>query len=381
MSEEAAVTRQDIYELVWKKPLTHLAEEFGLSDQRLARLCEREDIPRPPPGYWSKLAVGKRAGAKPPLPAGQRGADAIVFRASDLAERPMTPKSQVEQLKVELPTVRISDRLMQPHPIVAERIAARKKEIRSRAEYYDRGSREWKKVAPFDGADRRLLCVLNAICQTLDAHGVAVEHNGRGQLTARSGLDAIIFQLRYRMKRVKISTGPNEWHAPPAPMPHNLESIGDLIFEVTSWMPAGFRHKWREGPTYRLEQHASDIVATIITALPAIAAEREAREERARLYEMRAQQQREQEAQRRLDRNRFRRLAEHAEAWRTTSLVRRFVAAVRETDLDMGAMIEGKTIAQWLIWAEVAVDRHDPLLRPKSVIESIAAVDRWTYPD
>ncbi len=206
-------------------------------------------------------------------------------------------------------------------------------------------------------------------------------HNGRGQLTARSGLDAIMFQLRYRMKWVKIPTGPNEWQAPPAPMLHNLESTGDLIFEVTSWTPAGFRRKWREGPTYRLEQLASDIVATIITALPAIAAEREAKEERARLYEMRAQQQRDQEAQRRLDRNRFRRLAEHAEAWRTTSLVRRFIAAVRETDLDMGAMIEGKTIAQWLNWAEVAVDRHDPLLHPKNVIESIAAVGRWTYPD
>ncbi len=384
MSEEAAITRQDIYELVWQKPLTHLAGEFGLSDQRLARLCEREDIPRPPPGYWSKLAVGKRAGARPPLPAGERGADAIVFRASDLAERPMTPKSQVEQLKAELPAVRISDRLMQPHPIVAERIVARKKEIRSRAEYYDRGSREWKKVAPFDGADRRLLCVLNAICQTLDAHGVAVGHNGRGQLTARSGLDAIMFQLRYRMKWVKMPAGPDGRRAPlngPAVMPRGLESTGDLIFEVTSWMPAGFRRQWREGPTYRVEQLASDIVATVMVALPAIAAEREAREERARLYEMRAQQQREQEAQRRLDKNRFRRLAEHAEAWRTTSLVRRFVAAVRETDLDMGAMIEGKTIAQWLNWAEVAVDRHDPLLHPKNVIESIAAVGRWTYPD
>jgi hypothetical protein len=384
MSEEAAaVTRQDIYELVWQKPLTHLAGEFGLSDQRLARLCEREDIPRPPPGYWSKLAVGKRAGARPPLPVGERGADAAVIRASAPSEQPLTPKSQVEQLKAELPAIRISERLIQPHPIVAERIAARKKEIRARAEYYDRGSREWKKVAPFDHAHRRLLCVLNAICQTLDAHGLAVGHNGRGQLTVRSGLDAIVFQLRYRMKWAKTPAGPDGRRAPlngPTVTPRGLESTGDLIFEVTSWMPAGFRRQWREGPTYRLEQLASDIVATVMVALPAIAAEREAREERARLYEMRAQQQREQEAQRRLDRNRFRRLAEHAEAWRTTALVRRFVAAVRKTDLDMETVIDGMTIAQWLKWADVAADRHDPLSRPLGVIESIADVHRWTYP-
>lgn len=208
-------------------------------------------------------------------------------------------------------------------------------------------------------------------------------HDGRGLLTARSGFDAIMFQLRYRMKRVKIPIGPSEWQAPlkgPAAMPHGLESTGDLIFEVTSWMPARLRRQWREGPTYRLEQLASDIVATMIVALPAIAAEREAREERARIYEMRAQQQREQEAQRRLDRNRFRRLAEHAEAWRTTSLVRRFVAAVRKTDLDMETVIDGMTIAQWLKWADMAADRHDPLSRSLGVIESVADVHRWTYP-
>src|SRR5690606_4564119 len=132
-----------------------------------------------------------------------------------------------------------------------------------------------------------------AICQTLDAHGIAVGHNGRGQLTARSGLDAIAFQLRYRMQWAKMPAGPDGRPRPlngPAVVPSGLESPGDLIFEVTSWTPAGFRRQWREGSTYRLEQCASDIVATVMVALPAIAAEREARGERARLYEMRAQQ-------------------------------------------------------------------------------------------
>ncbi|PKP98382.1 MAG: hypothetical protein CVT74_11170 [Alphaproteobacteria bacterium HGW-Alphaproteobacteria-13] len=384
MNEEAAVTRQDIYELVWQKPMTRLAEDFGITDQQLARLCEREDIPRPSPGHWSKLAVGKCAGARPPLPAGKQGADAIVFRASAFSAQPTAPNAQVERLKAELPAIPISDRLIQPHPIVAERIASRKKQVRARTEYYDCGSREWEKVAPFNSADRRLLCVLDALCRTLDAHGVAVERNGRGELAVRSGLDAIVFQLRYRMKRVKIPTAPDERRAPlkgPDVMHRNLELTGDLIFEVTSWMPAGFRRKWREGPTYRLEQFASDIVATVIMALPAIAAEREVREERARLYEMRAQQRREQEAQRRLDQNRFRRLAEHADAWRVTSLVRRFVAAVRETDLDMDAVIDGMTVAQWLKWADVAADRHDPLSRSLGVFESIAVVHHRTYSD
>lgn len=384
MDDEAAVTRQDLYELVWQKPMTHLAEEFGITDQQLASLCKREKIPRPLRGHWSKLAFGKHVGARPPLSAGKRGVDAIVFRISDLSAPPATPKSQVDQLKAEIPPVPISERLFQPHPIIAERIASRKNDVRAGKEYFDCGTREWEKIAPFNPADRRLLCVLNAICRNLDAQGITIGCHERNELTARSGDDAIVFQLRYRMKRVKTPTAADECRAQrkgEGVARRDLESTSDLIFEVTSWIPAGFRRQWCEGPTYRMEQFASDIVATVILALPALAAEREARAERARLSELRIKEQGQQEAQQRLDENRFRQLAEHAAAWRETSRLRRFVAAICEADLDMDAMIEGKTIAQWLNWAEVAIDRHDPLLRPRSVIESIAAVDRWTYPD
>ena len=384
MNDEATITRQELYDLVWQKPMTRLAEEFGITDQRLASLCKQEAIPRPLRGHWNKLAFGKQVGARPPLPSGNRGVDAIVFRISDLLAPPATPKSQVDRHKAKIPPVRIPERLFHPHPVIAERIACRKADIRAGEEYYDCGTRAWEKITPFNDADRRLFCVLNAICQNLEAHGVAVSRNERGELTARSGCDAIVFQLRYRMKRIKTSRMPDSWDIRPKGddvVRRDLEATGNLMFEMTSWMPSGFRRKWCEGSTYRMEQFASDIVATLILALPAIAAEREAREERRRLSEMRMRRQSELEAQRRLDKNRFRQLAEHAAAWRETSLLRRFVAAMREADLDMGMVIEGKTIARWLNWAEVAIDRHDPLLHPKGVIESIAAVDRWTYSD
>jgi hypothetical protein len=54
------LTRRQIYDLVWSKPLSKLANEFGLSDQGLAKACRRYDIPVPPLGYWQKLAHGKQ---------------------------------------------------------------------------------------------------------------------------------------------------------------------------------------------------------------------------------------------------------------------------------------------------------------------------------
>ena len=54
------ITRTQLYELVWTTPIQKLATRFGLSDVGLAKVCKRHKIPRPPRGYWAKLANGKR---------------------------------------------------------------------------------------------------------------------------------------------------------------------------------------------------------------------------------------------------------------------------------------------------------------------------------
>lgn len=59
------ISREQLYEAVWSTPATHLAARFGVSDSFLARICKRLRVPRPQPGYWAKLAVGKA----PPKPA------------------------------------------------------------------------------------------------------------------------------------------------------------------------------------------------------------------------------------------------------------------------------------------------------------------------
>ena len=61
------LTRKQLYDRVWKTPMRTLAKEFGLSDVGLAKICRKYDIPRPPVGYWAKLANGKPV-TKPSLP-------------------------------------------------------------------------------------------------------------------------------------------------------------------------------------------------------------------------------------------------------------------------------------------------------------------------
>ena len=53
--------RSELHEMVWSKPMTHLAKEFGLSDVALAKICRKHGIPRPIRGFWARRAAGQSA--------------------------------------------------------------------------------------------------------------------------------------------------------------------------------------------------------------------------------------------------------------------------------------------------------------------------------
>jgi hypothetical protein len=53
-------SRREFYELVWSKPMTHLAKDLGVSDVALHKVCRKHAIPNPPAGWWAKKAAGKK---------------------------------------------------------------------------------------------------------------------------------------------------------------------------------------------------------------------------------------------------------------------------------------------------------------------------------
>lgn len=75
-------TRAEFHELVWARPMTHLAKEFGLSDVALHKICRKHAIPTPPARWWARKAAGKTA-LSTPLPAGDDSARVRIV-SSDL---------------------------------------------------------------------------------------------------------------------------------------------------------------------------------------------------------------------------------------------------------------------------------------------------------
>lgn len=59
------LTRAELHALVWDRPMTRLAAEYGLSDVALHKICRKHDVPTPPAGYWQKKAHGKPVSIAP----------------------------------------------------------------------------------------------------------------------------------------------------------------------------------------------------------------------------------------------------------------------------------------------------------------------------
>lgn len=53
------LSREDLYELVWSKPMAELAKDFGMSDVALAKRCRKIGVPVPGRGYWTRIAAGQ----------------------------------------------------------------------------------------------------------------------------------------------------------------------------------------------------------------------------------------------------------------------------------------------------------------------------------
>lgn len=128
--------REELYERIWSSPMTQVAAELGISDVALAKRCKKLNVPKPPVGYWAKVAAGqspqKQALPAAPKPIEYEALDAPVgstlpLPASLLSLHPMAMELKTlllaavpdtdQRLKVEnraAPKVTVSKALIEP---------------------------------------------------------------------------------------------------------------------------------------------------------------------------------------------------------------------------------------------------------------------------
>ena len=123
------------------------------------------------------------------------------------------------------------------------------------------------------------------------------------------------------------------------------------------------------------------ILTTFVAADPLLVQQR--REGGAERERQLAEQRRyEEQRRRKRDTNRWRHFREMAQAWHELATVRDFLKALRSMNADPSTQIDGRSIEEWIAWAEDWLQRANPTANGvDGVFRQIAAITDWIYRD
>lgn len=366
------ISREFLYELVWRQPLNKAGADFGVTGPQLAQVCKRRNVPYPPLGYWQKLAVG-RPPTRTLLPSelhreakdqstlialGSPDTKTKAYRRAvplQLTEAPRKP-AQSDEL----------DELEKLHPKIRSWLQEHKQEQRERNEEIKRRKREtwgWARNPIPDLTDRDIyrFRASSTVCHAVEQIGgkVLTGNMRQGLLTLRVNGTDIELKVVEKMTQ-SPNTRDSSWTAFGEYLRSGLQSSGYLRAAVTTFAP-GKQPEWVETdrkPFSALVVVIAERLLVLSGELQAwqlkkqVDAERYQREEAERYARRREQE---------LDDKRWAAFASMAGRWRERELLTAFIEEIeRRRKEDANIKLEGLSIDQWLAWARNRTDVLDP---------------------
>jgi hypothetical protein len=193
------LSRRQLYDLVWSKPILSLAKEYGFSDVGFSKICRRHNIPLPPRGYWAKISAGLQV-AKPALPNPHREGPVYIPPRKSITDEDTLEKNKVlalEKSEVEkIGVVSIPAQITFPHKItqntqqhfkkIIKKIEQAQKSNSLPRDYYSvinsiyRGRVQCKQagcfnVAVSEGVVERALIFLDTLVKELEKYGFKIQ--------------------------------------------------------------------------------------------------------------------------------------------------------------------------------------------------------------
>lgn len=315
-------TRSEFYELVWSKPMTHLAKDFGLSDVALHKICRKHDVPSPPVGWWAKHSAGHKV-KRIPLPELKAGiSNTISISGGEFRNEPDSVAQSREDARIRAFGFDPEADMVE-HPLVVRSMAKLRKakpDANGLVRLSEAGLIDIE-IAP-ESIDRIELA-LNRIVGAAQAQGFELSKETE-RASFSDGETVVPFRLKETSRRTKHAPTPeelakgererkrrersrasNDWdHFPSYGLfghwpEWDYSPSGKVTFEFDLYLQysSAIRRSFKDAKIQRLENLANDI-AVGLSVLVAVKKEDERRAEIARL-------QAEEEARRRNEQRRL----------------------------------------------------------------------------
>ncbi|WP_282608962.1 hypothetical protein [Pelagibius sp. Alg239-R121] len=371
--------------------MEQVAADLEISPKRLKILCHRVDVPIPIDEFWAKKKAGETVEASS-LPTQKRGVQGFVkIRLSEgisCLETPTADHSVHQEITPE-PVLSAHD-YKRLHPKIRfwvdehKRIQAEQRRAKLQ-EQNDPSFDGWSWVDDprIDLTTRdiyRFQFTSSLLYAIEKAGGRVAESPVSGRLVVLVDNEKIECTVVEKMARWRSRSlgDPDAWSAYPEHHSGGLHSTGFLRVEITTHLNTIRQRKWIEASDKRIETQLSSIVAEILAAGPVLVEMRSAREEREKQYEKERAEERERVRLQRLDNERWSKFQKLAIDWEECRRIRVFLDALREkAKSDTDTVVDDRTIADWIAWAEARLSQVDPAQR--SAIEIVEAFmpDRW----
>lgn len=370
MQTISSISRAELFETLWQKPMTQLSEQWGISRKEIVLLCEQYCVPRPPNGYWAQLNWGT-APERPILPT-LDASDLIELDAfrkqfekpTSIVQSPVAAEKEIAIQSNDSGKSEISvpDQLTDPHRFV-KRLkstnAATSKEPAnsgSSSSSNERVVHSWVSVSK--PQFQRALRIADTLLKHWETRGFEVSLNGC--LKSSDEDDEIAFSITEAYKRFEKPKKDHyglEWdHVP----------TGALTVEVHCEHFDLLRRRWSDGKVQKLETLIGSFLDAIPRYLDAIKQSRLDKEceqrQKTKADDRRLMQKRE------LENENARRaeLMKFVEDWETAQRIRRYIAAVDErlTEVDASPS-DPENLDRWLGWARWYADNLCPLTKSR----------------
>jgi hypothetical protein len=328
------ITREELYQLVWSKPRTKLAREFGISDVALGKICKKLNVPKPYLGYWRQFETGRQI-QPPPLPKINKGipTEAIIHPKSKPKESFQLQNPEI-LAKIEAEgqvnnRISITKDLRNAHPLTS-----RTRQILEKAkpDDYGRLRTTWEQrdqprldLRVSKGTLHRALLIMDALLKALEERGCSVEISKKEDMSTQivigeQKVRVYIWENADRRERSEkelaeikkrspswMSTG--RWVFTPS---------GKLMFVIDEYWSSSGRRRWSDSKRKPLEDMLNELIVGVVIAAEGLRIKEIERQEEKRKWE-------EMELRRLEEENRRDLLEEQSKLWIRAQNLRTFL--------------------------------------------------------
>lgn len=363
------LTRQELYDQIWKKPLSQVAADLGISDVGLSKTCRRYRIPVPYRGFWAR----RESGQTPPVsplqapPDGKR--DRLVFRKR-VFEPPKVPETSpeltaaLEKERHHAPFDSVPERLVRSHKVVAEARAAYTGRYVTRYGHLDR--KHVKGVLDLLVSPSQLGRALRLV------QGIAIGAERRGH-AFHAGDDWHGAGIVVRGQKIHFSIEETSRQLPiekPAAPPKTVSAsswadrvertyqpTGRFALKIQNYNATAIRTSWRDTADDLVENHLSEFFESALR----LSFDLEVRENERKAEQARWESERRIRSE--LDAA-AKALEELADKYEHHRRLKRLVESMDERKLVMTLPVGN--YQSWREWVTDYLDEHDPLRLPAS---------------